>query len=754
MQSTVTNNKKMAYSLLLLLAIFGLPGYASAAVFVGSEQCQSCHEEAYNNWQESHHAKAMAHADENSVLGDFNDVRFNNAGKVNRFFKKGSQFWVNIQGPDGQFHDYQIRYTFGYTPLQQYMVEFDDGRVQLIPFAWDSRAKEQAGQRWFNLYPEFTDNHQDFFWTNTGQNWNYMCADCHSTDVKKKFDVTSNSYSTSYSEINVACEACHGPASEHLQWSNNPLTPYWKKGFARNMQKPVQNWIVKEGFNTLKPEHIAPTDQVLVCAQCHSRRTQISDDNHIASRDFGDRYMQSLITNENYYPDGQIYDEVFVYGSFLQSKMHDNGVACTNCHDPHSSELKMPVETVCLQCHMPETYDQPSHHHHESGSNGSLCVNCHIPQTTYMQIDHRRDHGWHKPNPKMAIKFDTPDTCLSCHEDEDSKWSLTHTQQWYGDSRKDYEPFAPVFAVADGGYQNMASQLSKIAQSNNYVDIIRASAMTRMATIPDANTLIAIARNVKHADSNVRRGAIAGAVNITPPEKWRILSPLLKDKVLAVRSDAAFALVPLWQQLSDNQKKLLSPALNEYMTIQDFNADRSYAHVNKAAVYAFQSEVEKAVASYQQGIRIEPYFSPAYINMADFYRALGNNDKAIATLQKGLKAKPDDSSIPYSLGLAYIRVKETAKAQQYFQQAAEQAKTNAQYFYVYALALDSDKPQQAEKAMAKAYDISADPRQLYALCEMQIKHGSADVQQCMNKLQQVAPADAVLSLRQMMNKAP
>ena len=109
-------------------------------------------------------------------------------GKV----KKDEQYWVNIEGPDGQFHDYQIKYTFGYQPLQQYMVEFDDGRVQLIPFAWDSRAKADGGQRWFHLYPQFTQKHQEFFWTNTGQNWNYMCAYCHSTNVKKNFDLKSN----------------------------------------------------------------------------------------------------------------------------------------------------------------------------------------------------------------------------------------------------------------------------------------------------------------------------------------------------------------------------------------------------------------------------------------------------------------------------------------------------------------------------------------------------------------------------------
>ena len=187
----------------------------SKATYVGSEACVDCHSEEVEAWQGSHHDMAMKHATDESVLGDFNDQTVIHDSKPNRFFRKGEEFWVNIEGPDGQFKDYKISYTFAFEPLQQYMVEFEDGRVQLIPFAWDSRTKDEGGQRWFHLYPDTT-NTDEFYWTNSGQNWNFMCADCHSTNLEKNYDSASNTYNTTWSEINVGCEACHGPASEHV----------------------------------------------------------------------------------------------------------------------------------------------------------------------------------------------------------------------------------------------------------------------------------------------------------------------------------------------------------------------------------------------------------------------------------------------------------------------------------------------------------------------------------------------------------
>jgi predicted CXXCH cytochrome family protein len=731
-----------------MFSLIGFLAIGHAAEFVGSEQCQSCHTKEFSAWQGSHHDMAMKHANNESVLANFDDFSFSDAGEVNKFYKKKAQFWVNIKGPDGKFHDYQIKYTFGFEPLQQYMVEFDDGRVQLIPFAWDSRTKAEGGQRWFNLYPEFTENHQDFFWTNKGQNWNYMCADCHSTKVTKNFDVKTDSYKTTFSEINVGCEACHGPGSDHLSWAKEPSTLAKGMGFSRNIGTQVKEWVHKEGFNTLKPKAIHSSQQTLVCAQCHSRRTQISNNSHIDKNDFGEKYLLSLITNDNYYADGQIYNENFVYGSFLQSKMAKNGVVCSNCHDPHTAKLTMPEEVVCLQCHQAQSYAQKSHHQHQDDSAGAQCVNCHMPETTYMQVDDRRDHGWHKPTPNIAKQFGTPDTCLSCHEDKDSNWSSNYVSKWFNKGQAtDEEPFAPIFAIADGGYQNVAQHLSKIAQSQEYTDIIRASALTRMENNPDTNTLIAIARNVKHSDSNVRRGAIDGAVNLKSAEKWRILSPLLTDSILGVRSEAAMALVPLWKMLSTEQKQELSPALADYMEIQDFNADRGYSHTNKAIVWGYQNKVAEALASYRQSMRIEPYFAPAYINMAELYKREKQDKKAIDTLKEGRKANPSDSGIPYSLGLAYIRAKDVNQAQQYLKTAAELAKTNARYYYVYSLSLASNNPSLSEKMMQKSYELSRNPQHLYALCEMQVNRKAFEAKQCLKALEKVAPANAVQSLR-------
>jgi len=739
-------------TLFLLLTLSNFTVTTSANEFVGSEQCQDCHQKQFSAWQGSHHDMSMKHASNKSVLANFNNASFINAGETNKFFKKGDQFWVNIAGPDGKFHDYQIKYTFGFEPLQQYMVEFDDGRIQLIPFAWDSRTKTQGGQRWFNLYPDYTQNHQDFFWTNTGQNWNYMCADCHSTNVVKNFNEKTNSYKTTYSEINVGCEGCHGPAEKHIAWTSGSETlkvEETDKGFSRQLGKQVDIWEHKEGFNTLKPKEIQRTQQNIMCAQCHSRRAQISNNNYIDKNEFGEKYLLSLIKNDNYYANGQVYNENFVFGSFLQSKMAQNGVVCSNCHDPHTAKLTMPEETVCLQCHQAQTYAQKSHHQHQEDSSGAQCVNCHMPETTYMEIDKRREHSWHKPNPTLASQFSTPDTCLSCHENKDSNWSSAYVNKWFNhNASMQEESFEPIFAIADARYQDMSQQLSKIAQSQEYPNIIRASALTRMADLPNMNSLIAIARNVKHHDSNIRRGAIEGAANIKPAEKWRVLSPLLIDPVLSVRSEAAMALVPLWPSLSAKQKEALQPAIDDYLAIQNYNADRGYAHTNKAIVFGYMNKIEKAIDAYQQSMRIEPYFAAAYVNMAELYKRQGQNTLSIDTLLTGNKANPSDSTIPYSLGLAYIREKNMVKAQYYFKVAVEKAKTNARYYYVYALSLQAAFPKKAESNLLKAYELSGNPQHLYALCEMQVNRQAFEAKQCLQQLTELVPQNVITELRQ------
>lgn len=754
------------------LAPKALESATGGASYVGSQACADCHQQQYQDWQGSHHERAMDHATDKSVRGDFNNAKARFKDQPARFFKKGDEFWANLVGEDGTAKDYQIKFTFGYEPLQQYMVAFDDGRVQLIPYAWDTRPKAEGGQRWFYLSPDHSEPHQEFFWTNPGQNWNYMCADCHSTNVKKNFDLKTNSYNTTYDEITVGCEACHGPASAHMDLVAKPGDKHNRQqkpkqgagpmgvdrtGFTRVLTKAVDQWLLKENAATASPKDINHTDQTLVCAQCHSRHVQISDDDYVSSAQLGNRYMLTLIDGGHYYPDGQVFDEDYVYGSFLQSKMSEKGVVCSNCHNPHSAKLTIPKETVCLQCHQASTYAQESHHHHPADSDGAQCVNCHMPETTYMQVDPRRDHRWHIPNSKNSLKHGTPDACLSCHTDKDSHWSDGVTQSWKPAAKAqggvdDKSNFAPVFAAADlgyqgTGYQGIAQALSHIAQDHTQRDIIRASALERMVNHVDTNSLIATARGAKDDSEYIRLGAVRGAANLPAAERWRIVSPLLTDPVLVIRTEATAVLLPLWQELTGAQRRMMNPAIDEYLEVQAFNADRGSAHTNIGNVYMHKGQLAKAQGAYQQAIRIEPIFDQSYLYLADSYRQQGNELEAAKVLNAGQKANPDSGQFPYQLGMGKIRQKDYSAAANYFKQAAAIDDQNPQFFYVLGLTLESSDPQAAADALRKTYNLSQNPQHLYALCELSLRNQLANAQACLSELTPQVPANVIEQLK-------
>ena len=747
--------------------LLSLSSYVSAqpANYVGSEACIDCHADQVEAWQGSHHDMAMKHADQESVLGDFDDVSVDHKGKQNRFFRKGAEYWVNTEGPDGQFHDYKISYTFAFEPLQQYMVEFDDGRVQLIPFAWDSRTKEEGGQRWFHLYPDTT-NTDEFYWTNSGQNWNFMCADCHSTNLQKNYDAEQNRYQTTWSEINVGCEACHGPASDHIDMANKseigdeqsigaPFDAASHYGFDRDLSQAVKEWVYQEGNTTLQPKDIIHTNQVQTCAQCHSRRTQLNETGDHVKGSFFDKYRLSLISPELYYHDGQIYDEDYVYGSFLQSAMAEKGVTCTNCHDPHTAELKIAEEAVCSQCHIASEYTPEKHTFHQAGTEASQCTTCHMPETTYMQVDPRRDHSWHVPRPDISQHIDTPNVCTSCHEDKTDQWADGQIAKWFPDSKyRNQQHFAVAFYADAIGHRGAVDALAYSAQDSSLSNIIRASSLERMAGNTGQNTLISLARAVKHDNEMIRLGAVAGSSGYEFSDRWQILEPLLKDSVLSVRTEAAGALVRYWREMNPLQKDLIKPALAEYIEIQEFNADRGFGRTNLGNVYRDLGQHNRAISYYQGAIKIEPYFENSYANLADLYRAMGDETKAMATLKQGIEAQPKSSVLPYSAGLAALRGKDYVQARAYLKQAAEMADTNPQYWYVYGLSLEQVDVLASGQALQRAYAASRNPQHLYAQCEVLARNSMQSgvkpaFNTCIQQLEKIAPPDAVNQLKQM-----
>ena len=384
------------------------PVAVAPATMVDEQQCQGCHSEQVKDWQGSHHQLAMQEANAETMLGDFNNVTFKAENETTRFSRKGDEFWVNTPGIDGKNADFKVAYTFGIAPLQQYLIEVGEGRLQALGVAWDTEK-----HRWFHLYPGQGVNFKDpLHWSKPSQNANFMCVECHTTGYKRNFDAAKNTFDSHWNSLGVGCQACHGPASNHLAWTA-------KKGD-----------LVHAGFAVdLKDKNA--TVEIETCARCHSRRAPLGD-GFTAGKRLMDDYLPSPLTRELYALDGKIKDEVFEHGSFAQSKMFDKGVRCSNCHNPHSTELKAPGNGVCLQCHntagktsvdgvdgkglQAKNYDSIEHTRHTMGQPGSQCVDCHMPGKFYMGNDFRHDHSFSIPNPERAKKLGTPDACLTCHQ--------------------------------------------------------------------------------------------------------------------------------------------------------------------------------------------------------------------------------------------------------------------------------------------------------------------------------------------------
>jgi hypothetical protein len=289
--------------------------------------CASCHPRQHAAWVGSHHDRAMELPSEDTVLGDFENAAFTQFGVTTHFRKRDGKFVIETEGEDGAVHEFVVAYTFGFDPLQQYLVEFPKGRLQSATVAWDTSAR-----KWFSLYPDERIPPDDpLHWTGRLQRWNTMCAECHSTALDRAYDVDSATYDTSWAELDVGCQACHGPGSSHVAWARSGAEP--EKSLQPGEDRRARTRLAV-GFSA-----DAPTRELDVCGPCHSRRHRVSDEVAIGEP-YADHFALQRLRPDLYHVDGQVLGEVYVQGSFVQSLMHQRGVRCTDCHDPHTLQLR------------------------------------------------------------------------------------------------------------------------------------------------------------------------------------------------------------------------------------------------------------------------------------------------------------------------------------------------------------------------------------------------------------------------------
>jgi tetratricopeptide (TPR) repeat protein len=632
------------------------------ATFVGRQTCAQCHAAEVERWNGSDHDRAMEIATEESVLGDFNDSEFTWIGVTTRFFRRDGKYMVNTEGADGKMHDYEIKYTFGIDPLQQYMVEFPDGRVQVLSVSWDINRKE-----WFMVTPPDVPDERilpgdPLHWTGVAQNWNTMCAECHSTDVHKNFDLATNTYHTTFSEIDVSCETCHGPGSIHVELAESSAI-FWDRIHGYGLPK-------LKGANAVA--------ELETCAPCHSRRSQIHVDYHQREK-FLDLYKPALLDAGLYYPDGQIRDEVYVYGSFQQSKMFAQGVRCVDCHDPHSLDLKFEGNQLCGQCHVPGKYDGPNHHHHKEGP-ATQCVTCHMPTNRYMVIDDRHDHSIRVPRPDLSDALGTPNVCTDCHQgpDENNAWAAEAIRKWYGKERPGMPSFGEAFLAGQQNDPQGLNLLRKLVTNTSQPDIVRATGISLLQNYP-SQSVDAVCRELMDDPSPLVRAAATESLSgASIPRLVHESEKRLDDPIRLVRLAGAQRIVSVAAQVSDSRyRAALDKAIPEYRDANSVSLDRAASHLNLATLAYALGKLEAAKRELETAIRLEPYLTGPREQLANLLTEMGGNaddikrlrEEEIKNLERDATLLPDDAHIPYRRGMLHYLLGNPNGARRAFEEA-------------------------------------------------------------------------------------
>ncbi len=714
---------KIAGVVALLVIVVAIPLYAmrelqreepaqalpAESTFVGRGECIECHTEAYELWLGSDHDNAMDVVSEETVLGDFDDAEFTHAGITSRFYRRDQGFFVYTEGPGGEMAEFEIKYTFGIEPLQQYLVPFPGGRLQALPIAWDTGRK-----RWFTLNPESVIAPDDWLhWTRNGQNWNGMCAECHSTNLQKNYDPETGTFDTTWSEIDVSCEACHGPGSRHVAWAAvDPMA-----------REELENYgleVVSSGLDNRQ--------YVEMCAACHSRRAEIGDYDHSQS-DLLQDHVPSLLTEGLYHADGQILDEVYVWGSFVQSKMYLNGVKCGDCHDPHSLALHREGNELCTQCHQADVFDATSHHFHQKivdgePSDGALCIKCHMPEQPYMVIDYRADHSLRVPRPDLSESLGVPNSCSQsgCHDDQTLQWNVDAYTKWYGEARKPH--YGTVLASARDGDPEAQDELIALVEDPLAANIVRATALGALAAYPPQRNLPVIRRALVADDALLRHAAVEALVAESPESLSELLAPSLFDPVRAVRLRAAARLAgPAREFLAPEQRAALDRELAVYVAALRSNLDFASSGLNLGNLYEAQGDPDSAEAYYRKAIEVDGLFFPAKMNLAVLLSRKGQDEEAESLLREILDAYPEQHDVAYSLALLLVASGQREEALTYFDQAAEGIPGHSRIQYNRGLLLAMlGRDEDAEAALLAALQLEPDSVDyLYALIDFYVR---------------------------------
>ena len=620
--------------------------------YVGRATCERCHALQVVAWTGSDHDRAMSSPSEGLL---------------------GEPLAANVE------------FGLGFEPLQQYLVATEGGRLQVLPFAWDARPVGAGGQRWFEPNPGAAQH-----WRGPAYIWNHACAECHSTGVHEGYDAELDVFTTTFAELDVSCESCHGRGSEHVRWADRDraraIPNYGLEFELRGAE--LGAWRFSSGDATAERIADAPlANELDVCARCHSRRSQIHED-HPRGASLLDTHVPSLIEPPLYFEDGQIRDEVYEYGSFLQSRMHGAGVTCSDCHDPHGLKLRAPGNALCGRCHAAQTFDTPAHHRHSPGSVGASCVECHMPARVYMGIDPRRDHSLRVPRPDLSVSLGVPNACEACHAELGAEQLAAHVEAW---GVTPDQHFGEVLARARAGDSAVGDELLELLVAPDTALMVRATAASLLGSVQPSSgpaaTLGVLQWALSHEQPLVRLGALAALDGAAPAVCWSLAAERLDDPIRAIRFAAVRRLAAGSTEHGAAQREAFDRVLAEYTAALRRDADRAETHVEHGNLLMDLGRPAEAELAYARAIERDPSFAPAYVNWCELSRRRADEAGCADKLEQGLARRPDSPELHYAAALSLIRRDQREQAITALRAAVDLAPEISTYAYALVLAL-------------------------------------------------------------------
>jgi len=678
---------------------------SAAATYAGSQSCRECHQSEFELWQESHHALA-----ERLINPDRDRFAFQpehsieSASHVYQMKVDGTHFEMRLQGPDGNLTTFRPTRVLGETPLRQFLIPLDRGRVQVTELAVDS----ETGQ-WFNVFGSENRRAGEWgHWTGRGMNWNSMCGYCHNTGYHKNYDPGSDSYATSMAEMAVGCEACHGPMSEHVTW---------QRKYPEGKTDPT--------VSLLSRRQILDT-----CGTCHARRTELTG-RFLPGDDFLDHFAPVIPdATDIYYPDGQVREEVYEYVSFLGSRMHGAGVTCTDCHNPHSGELITTGNALCMSCHgegqlAAPIIKEPEHSHHPEGTSGSSCVECHMPVTVYMQKDARRDHGFTIPDPLLTREYGIPNACNRCHTDESTDWTLEAVHRWYGERMERHtRQRARWIAQARLEHPDAISGLLHMLKSES-LPVWRASAALLLRDwLSRSGVREALLESLSDPDPLVRgmsSRTLEPLAHVDDPVVRQALTRQLDSDTRMERIEAAWAL--------RDTVSLESRHGNELLHYLNLNLDQPTGALQMAAFLLDRGDPSEALRYCRMAVERDPYSAPLRHELAIVLSQNGQSGEALKELEEAVKLAPREALYRFKLGLAWNELGTLTRAIEALQSAVRLEPRYGRAWYNLGLAYSTaGNLSQSIEALRRAERLlPEDPEVPYALATVLARQGSPEM---------------------------